>query len=116
MKKYLYFTRPGMTNNADLIMIPADHILGASLQSGGDQTLNLTVTGIWYRPLDGTGTVPDYVNVIHEIGDRQKVLKSLVSLINNNKTNSPFIVASDDQNAEYAIEGVTGTRDIIHPA
>tara|TARA_Y100000361_G_C10926776_1_gene221770 strand:- start:40 stop:408 length:369 start_codon:yes stop_codon:yes gene_type:complete len=121
MKKYLYFTNPGNSGDRDLIMIPADHVLGVSLPSSTNQLDNLTVTSIDYRPHTGAikpGTSidaeEDFVNVIHAVGDRQRVVKSLVSLINSDKTNSPFIVAADDQNGEYAIDGVTSIRSINH--
>ena len=120
MKKYLYFTNPGNAGNHDLIMIPADHILGVRLPSSNEQIRNLDVSAIDYRPhtgavnADNSQADEDFINVNHAIGDRQRVIKSLVSLINSDKTNSPFIVAADDQNGEYAIDGVTSVRSINH--
>ena len=117
MKKYLYFTNPGnqaadgSDDNHDLLMIPADHVLGVSLPSSVSQTHNLTITSIDFQPIDGSGALEDFVFVNHTEGNRQKIIKNLVEIINSDKTNSPFIVVSDEQNGEY-IDGIDSTNRI----
>tara|TARA_R100000734_G_C3275821_1_gene70658 strand:- start:326 stop:709 length:384 start_codon:yes stop_codon:yes gene_type:complete len=122
MEKYLYFTNPSSDINGteEMAMVPSSSIFAAGPPSSANQNDNLTVTKLYIRPEDGTENptdpagdqVEDFINVVHALGDRKKVLKSLVQLINGSKTKSPFVVAADEQNNEFGIEGVTAVSSI----
>jgi len=104
MERYLYFTNPNDTGAPDatqeLAMYPTSAVANIFASDATHTTINMI-------PRDGIGTAEDTVILTHADGDHKNVMGALVSMINAEKNNSPFVVVADKENGVFNINGVT---------
>tara|TARA_R100000935_G_C2744304_1_gene127153 strand:- start:126 stop:476 length:351 start_codon:yes stop_codon:yes gene_type:complete len=108
MERYLYFTNPndaGAPNaTQELAMYPTSSMFAFNAASA-------TTTEILIFPRDGVdGTASatnDKIVITHADFDHKNVMSSLVSIINAEKNNNPFVVVADKEKGIFNITGVT---------
>tara|TARA_R110002096_G_scaffold394548_1_gene589841 strand:+ start:221 stop:559 length:339 start_codon:yes stop_codon:yes gene_type:complete len=104
MERYLYFTNPNDTGapdaNQELAMYPTSAVTAIFASDATHTTINMV-------PRDGIGTAEDTVILTHTDGDHKNVMGALVSMINAEKNNSPFVVVADKEKGVFNINGVT---------
>ena len=107
MERYLYFvkTTDAPDDAGEVAMYPTSALTCI-------EPNNATRTDIRFIPRDGTGTTEDIVQVSHADGDHLKVANGIVALVNAQKNNDPFVVAADDENSIYNIDGVVSVTGI----
>jgi hypothetical protein len=103
MERYLYFTNPNSgapDANQELAMYPTSSVTAIFASDATHTTINMI-------PRDGTFQFEDTVILTHADGDHKNVMGALVSMINAEKNNSPFVVVADTENGVFNINGVT---------
>lgn len=114
MEKYLYFAKnTTIDGNEDIALVPSSKIRGiAAAVSSSARSDNETTIKLNFADIDGTENDEAFVNLNHAFGDKKKVAKSIVSIINGGRIKAPFIQACDDKNGVIAIDGVTSINSI----
>ena len=112
MERYLYFVKPASAPdaNGELAMFPTSAI--TSIEPS-DASTSRTI--LRFIPRDGTGTTEDAIQLDHADGDHKRVFNGIVALVNAQKNKDPFVVAADDENSIYNIDGVTAVNAITSP-
>ena len=112
MERYLYFvkTTDAPDANGEVAMFPTSSL--SIIEPKEDSTGK---TMLRFVPRDGTGTTEDSVELDHADGDHKRVFNGVVALINAQKNKDPFVVAADDENSIYNIDGVTAVTAITSP-
>jgi len=109
MERFLYFvkTTDAPDANGEVALYPTSSL--TSIEPSSSSTAR---TVLRFVPRDGTVTTEDSVTLDHADGDHKKVFNGVVALVNAQKNKDPFVVAADDQNSIYNIDGVTGVNTI----
>lgn len=112
MERFLYFVKPASAPdaNGELAMFPT-----SAITSIEPSEVSTGRTILRFVPRDGTGTTEDLVELDHADGDHKRVFNGIVALVNAQKNKDPFIVAADDENSIYKIDGVTAVNAITSP-
>ena len=110
MERYLYFVKPASAPdaNGEVALYPTSSITAIE-----PSTASTSRTVIRFVPRDGTVTTEDSVQLDHADGDHKRVFNGVVALVNAQKNKDPFVVAADDENSIYNIDGVTAVNGII---
>ena len=115
MEKYLYFAKgsASLDGHEDIALVPSSNLraIVGSL-SNSSRVSNETHVMIKFDDIDGTENKSAFINIVHAFGDKKKVCRSIVSLINGGRVKSPFIQAVDMKNGVIAVEGCTDLSSI----
>lgn len=109
MEKYLYFAKnTTIDGHEDIALVPSSKIRGIVASTDNtSRTVNETQIKMNFADIDGTENDEAFIKLTHVYGDKKRVARSIVSLINGGRVKSPFIQACDLKNGVIAIDGVT---------
>ena len=115
MEKYLFFAKNvTLDGHEDIALVPSSRITGvAASTSDASRVSNETHVKINFTDIDGTENNEAFINIDHAFGDKKRVCKSIVSLINGGRVKKPFISAVDMRaGGVIAIDGCTNISSI----